>query len=152
MAIGRPNPRKDVFEPIRLDPYDTSNTLLASPENMDPNLKLTMPKGMELVRPDSSIPHSQLGSKLSGYYATQLRRAFGYVVDILRVGSINTSSRLMVTAVVKIPFVYWATIDRPKSWTYARFIAFPPNAAATVPGSIVIGVPISGAVINADSK
>ena len=152
MEIGRSNLRKDVPEPPRLDPYETPNTLLAGPMGMGANLKLFMPKGMDLLRPDSSISHSHLRLEISGFYAAQMRRDSGYVVGILRVDSVNAISPLMVTDVVKIPIVYWAAIEQPKSRNYARAISFAPNAATAVRVSIVIGGPISAVVTNAASK
>ena len=58
----------------------------------------------------------------------------------------------MVTAVIKLPFVYWDSIEQPKSWTYARVIAFSSQAATVSPEAIAIGDPITGVVVNTSSK
>ena len=151
-AIGRSNQRLDVFEPLRLDPYDTSAALASGPARNDPNTKLCLPKGFELVAPERNLALSQLRLKLSNFYTAQHRRIFGYVADIIRIDSANTNSPLMLTVVVKLPFVYWSTVDQPTSWTYARIIAFSSDAASTVSAPVVIGDPISGIAIDANSK
>ena len=56
-AIGRNNMRQDVFEPLRLDPWETSLELSTGGKHADPNLMLNLPKGMELIPADSRIPH-----------------------------------------------------------------------------------------------
>ena len=151
-AIGRNNMRQGVFEPLRLDPWETSLKISTGGKRSDPNLKLNLPKGMELIPADSRIPHSQLRLQLSPYYAATHRRVFGFVTDLLRVNSLNTSSPLMVTAVIKLPFVYWDSIEQPQSRTYARVIAFSSQAATVSPEAIEIGDPITGVVVNTSSK
>ena len=101
---------------------------------------------------DSRIPHSQLRLELSPFYAAANRRVFGFVTDLLRIDSMNTSSPVMVTAVVKLPFVYWSTIEQPKSWVYVRVIAFSSQAATTEPIALTVGDAISGIVVNTSSK
>ena len=150
--IGRDNMRKDVFPPLRLDPYETSQKIASGSSSLDPNIKLCLPKGMELIQPDSRIEHSQLRLGISTFYAAANRRVFGFVTDLLRTDSINTSSPLMVTAVIKLPFVYWSKIDQPKSWVYVRVIAYSSQAATTEPIAITVGDPITGIVVNTSSK
>lgn len=138
--------RQDLFEPLRLDPYGTSQKLAAGAKSTDPNLKLCMPKGMDLIPADSRVHSSQLRLQLSPFYAAANRRVFGFVTDLLRSDRMNTSSPLMVTDVVKLPFVYWATIRQPKSWTYVRIIAFSSQSDTAIPQAIAIGDPITGVV------
>ena len=101
---------------------------------------------------DSRAPRSQLRLELPPYYAASNRRVFDFVTDLLRIDSMNTSSPLIVTAVVKIPFVYWSTIEQPKSWTYVRVVAFSSQAATTEPIALTVGDPITGVVVNTSSK
>ena len=58
----------------------------------------------------------------------------------------------MVTAVIKLPFAYWSTIEQPKSWAYVRVIAFSSQAATTEPIALTVGDPITGIVVNTSSK
>ena len=152
MAIGRPNLRKDVFPPLWLDSYWASHALAACSRHTDPCGKLCLSNGMELVWPDRSAQRSKNAPKLSQFYAGPNRRVYGCVVDLLRSDSMNASSPMMVTAAVRQSFAYWATIEQPKSWTYARFVAFSANASTAKPQSIAIGDPITGVVTNTSSK
>ena len=152
MAIGRSNLRKDVYGPLRRDPYGTSHAVASGSSCTDPNFKLCMTKGMELIRSDRSVQHSQMRLKVPPCYAAANRRACGYVADRLRCDSMNAGSPLMVTAVIKLPSEYWETIEQPKSRTYARVVAFSSNASTTLPQSIAIGDPIAGVIVNTSSK
>ena len=151
-AIGRPNLRKEVFGPLRFDPYDTSRALSDGSMSIGPNLKLCLPKGTDLIRPERSIPRSRMRLRIPPCYAAQNRRISGYVADLLRADRLDAISPLMVTVVFKVPFVYWSTIDRPKSRTYARIIAFSSNAASTVPETLAIGDPITVISARTSSK
>ena len=151
-AIGRSNIRKDAFGPLRFNPYESTHTIMAGPRAPDLNLKHVLPKGMDLANRDPYVKLSQICLEMSPYYASQNRRVVGYVSDITRVDSVNTSSPLIATAIVEIPVVSWSTIDQPRSWNYARIVSSSPIAASTEAQSIVIGDPIAGVVVNAASK
>ena len=152
MAIARSDLRKDVSDPLLIDSYEASAALESGPRGLGPNLKLILPNGTGLIKAGPYVRFSQCRLKTSSFYASQSLRTFGYLADILRADSMNTSATLMVAAIVKLPFVYWATIEQPKSWTYVRVIAFSPNSANAIAGSIVVGGPITGVISNAASK
>ena len=107
---------------------------------------------MGLFPADSRVANSQRMLQLSPIYAASNRRVFRFATDLLRSDVMNTSAPLMVTEVANLPLVYWAAIDRPKSWTYVRIVAFSSQAATTIPHAIKIGDPITGAVVKDSSK
>ena len=59
-AIGRSDLTKDASEPLRLDPYESAQTIMTGPRALDLNLRLVLPKGMEIAKPDPYVMLSQI--------------------------------------------------------------------------------------------
>ena len=54
------NLKKDVTNPLRLDPWATGQALLRGGSDINPNEKLSLPRGFELIPADPDVRFSQL--------------------------------------------------------------------------------------------
>lgn len=152
VSYGSSHLKKDVTKLLRLDPWGTGQALNRGRHDSDPNEKLLLPRGFELVLPDPDVRFSQLRLKVPKTFAPSYRRAFGYVADIMRIDSLNTASPLLLTVILKLPFKYRWNDDQPWSWTYVRVTAFSSNAAVSDITAIVIGDPITGVLVASSSR
>lgn len=150
-AICRSNRREDAPDPLRLDPYEKSQTIMAGPRSLDLDRNRVLPNGVELAKTDPYVNYSKMRLKVSPYYAAKTAAwSVTYPKSFEWISTIQDP--LTVAAIAKTPCVYWSTIEHPKSWTYARVFAFSSTSASAEAQSIVICAPITGAAVNVAAK
>ena len=104
---------------------------------------LPLPTGLSLVRaPDGG----QIQLKLEPFFASKLRRLFGYVAEIALTDGEGTDAPAQIQIVTKIPWRYGRTAsESPCSWVLARVQSFVSRALVAPPAQIVkLGSCVSG--------
>lgn len=144
--------KKDATKLLRLDTWGAGQSLTRGRPDTDPNGKLLLPRGFELILPGTNIRFSQIQLKVPETFAPSYRRAFGRIADIMRIDSPNTAPPLLLTVILKLPFKYRWGDDQPWSWTYARVSAFSSNAAVSDITALVIGGPVTGVLVAPSSR
>ena len=59
-SLGSSNLKEDVTKPLRSDPWATGQALQRGSSDIDPNKKLTLPRGFALIPADPDVRFSQL--------------------------------------------------------------------------------------------
>ena len=133
-----------------LAPFQPSVASLAlslTPALSDPLLGLSsvlpLPAGLALTR---SPEGGQLQLEVSSFFASQIRRIFGYVADISSTSGGGTETPAQLQIVTRIPWRYGRSAgEKESSWTLVRAQAFASKALFSSPERVAkLGQRIAG--------
>ena len=128
-------------------PTVASLALALTPALSDMTLDLTpvlpLPAGLELMR---SPEGRQLQLQVSAFFASKLRRIYGYVAEIVLTSGEGAETPAQLQLVTRIPFRYGrTTAEKEFSWIPVRLQAFVSKALFERPArALKLGMCISG--------
>ena len=145
VPIGITSEGTPVYAPFQ--PTVTSIALALTPCLTDPAADLSsvspLPKGPALQR---SPEGTQIQLKVEPFFASKLRRVFGYVGEITLTGGDGTDTPAQLQVITRIPWKFGRTAaESGCSWMYVRVQAFACKAVFASGAKVVkLGSCISG--------
>ena len=122
--IGTSTAGQAVFASLQPTVASLALTLTPALSDAAADLKaiLPLPSGLELIR---SPEGRQLQLRVSPFFASKLRRIYGYVAEIRLTSGDGTETPAQLQLVTRIPFRYGRTeAERELSWILVRLQAF----------------------------